>query len=177
MKNICKKAINKLQLSLSLFVVFSLMAMTPAVVSASEELFDCGAFENEIAKNIAQLGSCERDEDCKPYSFGCPWQLTPCHFSVISTSDEESNRRVKQKISKHESVCGDRYTDRCKVFNEQLQRAECTNDMGLSCISGQCMTRTEVIMRMDGEGVDAYGSKAILALPDMLNEDGSLKGE
>lgn len=128
---------------------------------------DCNKFESEIRSRIAGIGACWENSECQVYNFGCPWEMVPCQFSIISTTDSENTDVVKKQIEHFEKKClmkDKEMQAKCDAYKNSVKKKECGNPPKLICLSGKCVTETHVIME-GGKGVDIYGSRAVIGEP------------
>jgi len=142
-------------MALSFFVL-------PASLFAEEK--NCVSFEEEINNDIAKLGGCWRDEDCDSEYFGCPWQKTPCHRIIISKSEQKKNEAVHEKLNEFSKQCVDVnevLAEKCKKYEESVRRLDCSMQK-LMCVNGKCVNQNAIMLHGEGEGVDVFGSRAII---------------
>jgi hypothetical protein len=130
---------------------------TPAV--------DCEKMGKEIKSLLVEPTTCFRDSECKLVSWGCPWQLAPCHFSIYSTSEEDRNKELSAKVTLYSNICMRADLDmkeKCGLFYAEVEKNQCQVRTELACVDGICSTPTDIILQMDEDAADIYGSREIL---------------
>lgn len=130
--------------------LITLLTFLFPALSHAEEALNCTAFEKEIRDDIGQLGSCWKDSDCVLFDFGCPWQVVPCHMSIISRIDEDENIAVAEKVEKFTAECvakNKELKQRCDLFNNQMAKTQCNADQHLICLDGQCTTQNDILLQ------------------------------
>ena len=134
--------------------------------SKESEYVDCTALTKEIEEDLLRPASCWRDDECKTISWGCPWQFSPCHFSPYSTSEEERNKNLSEKITQFSEVCinsDEKLAAKCEKFYQQVEKNECKVRLELICLNGICSTPIDVILQGFGrDGADIYGSREVI---------------
>lgn len=150
-------------------LTFCVLLLFPLSASAVDTLAlppkSCPVLEAEIRTGIDALGSCWNDDECVLHDFGCPWQLAPCHYSIVSRKEEEKavDFKEKMKIFRKRCISADALLKkRCAAYDAAMKTAECKVEMKLVCLNGRCSNLSAVLLQNQDTGTDPEGSRAVL---------------
>lgn len=110
---------------------------------------ECQKLADAVRDGIDKLGRCWKDADCTAVSLGCPWQMAPCHQTVISLAEPEKNVELANRIRAFATTCivpDKPYEAACKEFNEKVESSHCQT-LYTACVSGKCMNQMDIILQ------------------------------
>lgn len=120
---------------------------TPEQIKELKENQDnCAKLMEHIRSDMESVRECYQDSDCTTISFGCPWQLSPCHQSVISRSNPEKEKELLERMKNFQTECIQRFEDvssACDAFNKKVDAAKC-KPLEVFCVSGKCVNQMEL---------------------------------
>lgn len=113
----------------------------------------CEAAKTKISAEIPNHKNCFKDEDCKVFNFGYPWQDSACVKAIISTTYTEKDKIIQllNKMDGYQKSCIDNVASEKKKFEEfekTLKNTACPS-VPLLCLKGVCRTSTYAVIESD----------------------------
>ncbi len=108
---------------------------------------ECLVLRKHIKQDMQDMRECYTDADCVSITYGCPWQRTPCHQTVISLTNDETHKQLVTRIAKYRKLCVEPFPEiaaHCDAFHEEVANSKCTQ-LDTMCVTGRCVNQMETL--------------------------------
>ncbi len=142
-------------------------ASAPRPLSA----LDCTTRKTVLLRHIEEANGCWDDSECFASRLGYPWQHAPCDYQLFSRSEKTANASLQPKLLEYMQACVIADEAQKQAWQEYERKAalascEPLSHIKLVCISGKCANQTQALLQFDDEGVDIYGSRGHIDMPE-----------
>lgn len=128
-------------------ILFLLFTLLFSVNSFAKE-YDCKTEAEKIVSRLQEVPDCFKDEECRYFDYGYPFQPDACSKAVVSTEAEGRNITNLRLIDDYLKNCVENNEQEKKKFEEfenRLNAQDCPRPSRLFCLKGKCRTQGYVM--------------------------------
>ncbi|HCR85499.1 MAG TPA: hypothetical protein DIV86_02360 [Alphaproteobacteria bacterium] len=115
-----------------------------AALNVNAKEYKCPVEKEKIISRLQQVPTCFKDEECRYFDYGYPFQPNVCMKAIVSTQQEGKTITDLRLISDYNQNCvfnTQEGKNNFEQFEESKTLVKCKQPARLFCLKGKCRTQ------------------------------------